>query len=162
MAVYPATKAYGTAALRELFTRIEIRSPAEVVWRILTDLEGYAAWNPFIPEAKGELRVGALWRIKIQPHGREAQNYRVRILKIEDRKELRWLGHFHVRGLIDGEHLFEIRPLGRDRIEFIQLEYFRGLLVPLVWKRFLNTHLRKGFEALNQSLKMVAERSSER
>jgi hypothetical protein len=146
--------------LKELFTRIEILSPADVVWRILTDPAGYASWNPFIPEAEGELKVGALWRIKIQPPGQKPQDYRVRILKIEEQKELSWLGHFHVPGLIDGEHRFEIQPTGSDRIDLIQREHFRGVLVPLVWRTFLNTHLRSGFDALNQSLKAVAERIS--
>jgi len=37
--------------------------------------------------------------------GREAQDYKVRILKIDEEREFRWLGHFHVPGLIDGDLL---------------------------------------------------------
>jgi hypothetical protein len=148
--------------LKEIYTEIEIKSSPKVVWRILTDFANYPSWNPFITRAEGELREGALLRIEIKPPGRKAQDYRVKILKIEEAKEFRWLGHFHVSGLIDGEHLFEINPVGKDKIHFVQREYFSGILVPLTWKSFLNTYLRQGFEELNQSLKKIAEGSTDR
>jgi hypothetical protein len=147
--------------LKEIYTEIEIKSSAKVVWRILTDFANYPSWNPFIPKAEGELREGALLRIEIKPPGRKAQDYCVKILKIEEGREFRWLGHFHMPGLIDGEHLFEINAVGKDNIHFVQREYFSGILVPLTWKSFLNTYLRRGFDELNQSLKKIAERSTD-
>jgi len=146
--------------LKEIHTQIEIKSSPRVVWRILTDFANYPSWNPFIPMVEGELREGALLRIKIRPPGRKAQDYRVKILKIEEPREFRWLGHFLMPGLIDGEHFFEINPIGENKIQFVQREYFRGILVPLTWKSFLNTYLRQGFEDSNQSLKNIAERST--
>ena len=146
--------------MKEIYTEIEIESSPRVVWRILTDFASYPSWNPFIPSAEGELTEGALLRIKIRPPGKKAQDYRVRILKIEEPKQFWWLGHFHLRGLIDGKHLFAINPVAENKIRFVQREYFSGLLVPLVWKSFLDTHLRQGFEELNRSLKLRAEQSS--
>lgn len=146
--------------MKEIYTQIEINSSPAVVWRILTDFASYPSWNPFIPSAEGELTEGALLRIKIRPPGKKAQDYSVRILKIEEPKEFRWLGHFHMRGLIDGDHLFEINPVAENKLQLVQRESFSGLLVPLVWTSFLNTHLRRGFEELNQSLKNRAEQSS--
>lgn len=146
--------------MKEIYTQIEIKSSPRVVWRILTDFANYPSWNPFIPRVEGELREGALLRIKIRPPSRKAQDYRVKILKIEEPREFRWLGHFLMPGLIDGEHLFEINPVGENKIKFVQREYFSGILVPLTWKSFLNTYLRQGFEELNQSLKNIAERST--
>jgi hypothetical protein len=37
-----------------------------------------------------------------------------------------------VPGLFDGEHIFEIEELDRDRVLCIQREVFKGLLVPLL------------------------------
>ncbi len=31
-----------------LHTEIDIEAPPETVWRILTDLERYGEWNPFV------------------------------------------------------------------------------------------------------------------
>jgi hypothetical protein len=146
--------------LKEIFTQVEIDSSADAVWAILMDFAGYASWNPFIPSVEGEAREGELLRIKIKPPDDKAQDYRVRILKIERPREFRWLGHFHMPGLIDGEHVFEIESLAPNKIRLVQRECFRGLLVPLVWKSFLNTRLRQGFEELNRGLKLRAERSS--
>jgi hypothetical protein len=146
--------------LKEIYTQIEIKSSPGVVWKILTDFANYPSWNPFIPRVEGELREGALLRIKIRPPSRKAQDYRVKILKIEEPREFRWLGHFLMPGLIDGEHFFEITPIGQNKVQFVQREYFRGILVPLTWKSFLNTYLRQGFEDSNQSLKNIAERST--
>jgi len=146
--------------LKEIFTRVEIDCSTKVVWRILTDLDNYHIWNPFIPKADGRLRPGEMLSIKIKVSGRRAQDYRVRILKIEEEKEFRWLGHFHFSGLIDGEHIFELRALGPNKSELVQREQFRGILVPFTWRTFLDTRLREGFEMLNQSLKTSAERST--
>jgi hypothetical protein len=143
--------------LKELFTQIEINNSPAVVWTILTDLATYPAWNPFIPQAEGELKEGETLRIIIRPANRKAQAYRVKILKIERPKEFRWLGHFHMPGLIDGEHVFQINPLGDNKVQLIHRECFSGVLVPFTWKSFLNTYLRQGFEQLNQSLKVRAE-----
>lgn len=144
--------------MREIHTRIEIESPVEVVWDVLTDTAAYPAWNPFIPRAEGELRTGSTLRIDIQTPGRKPQPYRVRVTGLEPPRAFSWLGHFHVPGLIDGDHRFELRPLSARRVEVLQWERFGGLLVPFVYGSFLNTHLRAGFEALNRSLKQVAER----
>jgi hypothetical protein len=146
--------------LKEIYTQIEIKSSPTVVWRILTDFVNYPSWNPFITKVEGQLAEGALLRIKIRPPTREAQDYRVKILKIANAKEFRWIGHFHMPGLIDGEHVFEIHPVEENKIHFVQREYFSGILVPLTWKNFINTYLRQGFEELNQSLKDIAEQST--
>ena len=36
----------------------DIAASPETVWSILTDLEAYADWNPFITQASGEVTVG--------------------------------------------------------------------------------------------------------
>ena len=143
--------------MREIRTRVVIDSPPAVVWDILTDLGNYPAWNPFIPEATGLVIPGAALSILIRPPGEREQAYRVRVLEVEPERRFRWLGHFHVPGLIDGDHVFEIHSSEPGRTEVVQRETFRGILVPLVWKSFLDTKLRAGFEALNSNLKAAAE-----
>jgi hypothetical protein len=57
---------------------------------------------------------------------------------------------------LDGEHIFEIEPLGENGIRFIQREHLRGLLLPILWS-ILNVSTRQGFEAMNAALKRQAE-----
>ena len=37
----------------QLHTEIEIEAPADIVWDILTDLDHYEDWNPFIVSSAG-------------------------------------------------------------------------------------------------------------
>lgn len=143
--------------MRELYTEIEIDAPVPRVFQVLTDLERYAAWNPFIVAAKGRAHPGEDLLVRIRPPGAREQPYVVRVLKVEQDREFRWLGHMLWRGILDGEHVFELLALGANRTRLIHREQFGGVLVPLVWGAFLNTKMRAGFEALNRALKAEAE-----
>jgi hypothetical protein len=66
------------------------------------------------------------------------------------------LGHLFVPGLFDGEHVFQIEPLGPERVRFVQAERFTGLLAPLMM-RFIEPGTSQGFEAMNRALKARAE-----
>ena len=144
--------------MKELYTEIQINAPASEVWKALTDFSQYENWNPFIIKAQGELKLSAMLNITIRPPGKKAQNHRIRLLKVDPEKELRWLGHFlSIPGIIDGEHVFALGTNSDGSVRVIHREYFRGLLVPFVWPIFLNTHMRDGFEALNKSLKKLLE-----
>ena len=78
------------------------------------------------------------------------------ITKAVPEHELRWTGHLIVRGLFDGEHVFEIRQPGEGSCLFIQHEYFSGLLLPLV-ESSLKTATARGFDEMNRALKSRAE-----
>jgi len=67
-------------------------------------------------------------------------------------RELRWLGRVGIPGLFDGEHVFELSPVGPDRTRFVQRENFRGLFVPFLAKS-LDRDARRGFEEMNLALR---------
>jgi len=76
-------------------------------------------------------------------------------------RELRWLGRLGLPRLFDGEHIFQIEPLGPIRSRFVQRERFRGLLVPLL-ARSLSRDARRGFEEMNRALRERVAVSAER
>ena len=141
----------------EISTEIFIAAPANIVWSILTKLEQYQQWNPFITEAKGDLKEGSLVQIKIRPSGKKAGNYEVKIIKIEDQKEFTWLGHFFLPYLCDGLHTFQLIPKSQKETVLVHKESFSGAFIPFFWDSFINTHMRKSFEELNAALKSRAE-----
>jgi uncharacterized protein YndB with AHSA1/START domain len=47
--------------MREIRTEIDIRASTDRVWEVLTDLERYPEWNPFITRAGGDLREADGW-----------------------------------------------------------------------------------------------------
>ncbi len=68
--------------MKELYTEIEIQASSEQVWQVLTDLEHFSQWNPFIRSAKGELKVGSQLEILVQPPDASAMKFRPRVLKV--------------------------------------------------------------------------------
>jgi hypothetical protein len=143
--------------MRSLRTEIQIAASPEAVWQVLTDVSAFPEWNPLILEAQGKLEEGG--RIAVTLSAGEGRPFRVRprLLCVTPHRELRWLGRVGLPGIFDGEHIFRIEP-GPDGTgaRFIHMEYFRGVLVPLLWKR-LASETRAGFEAMNQALKARVE-----
>lgn len=142
--------------MKEIHTEIEINTPAEKVWKVLTDFAAYPEWNPFVRRGEVEVRVGARLHLYIQPSGGKGMSFRPTVLVADPNRELRWLGHLWVPGLFDGEHSFLIEPLGEGRVRFVQRERFGGLLLPLLSK-MLDGDTRRGFEEMNQALKLGSE-----
>jgi hypothetical protein len=138
-------------AMKELRTEIEINAPAERVWKNLTDTDKFPEWNPFIRSFKGKLAKGET--IEVVLGEGKTMTFRPTILELTPNRTFRWLGKLFVGGLFDGEHIFELEPLGTNAVRFIQREKFNGILVPL----FNFDSTRRGFEAMNLALKKRSE-----
>jgi hypothetical protein len=142
--------------MRSIHTEIEVEASEDRVWDVLTDLTRFPEWNPLLPEARGEVREGESLDVCIAPPGMGRSRYRLKVLTVVPKREFRWLGHFLVKGLIDGDHRFLIEPLGNRRVRLVQSENFSGALVPIVGARLLK-NMRRGFEMMNEALKGRAE-----
>lgn len=142
--------------MKELHSQIEIDVPAERVWHLLIDFASYPQWNPFIRSISGEPRVGERLEVRIEPRASRGMTFKPAVINSEPDRELRWLRHLLMPGLFDGEHSLEIQPLGENRTRYVQIETFRGLLVPLITRGLLE-YTRRGFEEMNRALKERAE-----
>jgi hypothetical protein len=142
----------------ELRTSVEIRSTAERVWQVLTDLAAYPEWNPFIVAADGPVVVGQRLSLTMQPVGGRRVTVRPTVLEVVPGRRLRWLGRLGIGGLFDAEHAFEIGELGAGGVRLSQEERFRGLLVPLATRSLARSTL-PAFHAMNRALKDRAERA---
>lgn len=142
----------------EISDEIEVLAGAGAVWRVLTDFEGYSEWNTFIRPVVGAAEVGARLRVQVRPPGGRAMAFRPRVTAVVPQRELRWKGRLWAPGLLDGEHIFEIEPLGPDRVRLVQREIFSGLLVPLARGRIREETIA-GFREMDRALKERAEAS---
>ena len=143
--------------MKELRTEIEIQASPESVWQALTNLDQYPEWNPFIHHAVGKAQVGQ--NVDITFHsGSKEMTLHCTVIKVEPNHELCWKYHVMLPGLFSGEHRFTIEPMGANRVRFIDLEIFNGLLVPLQ-ARDIDTNSKRGFEEMDQALKTRAEQS---
>ena len=126
-----------------------------MVWAVLTSTGSYSDWNPFIRRVSGDLREGAKLDVWIEPPGGRAMTFKPTVLKVENERELRWLGRLLLPGLLDGEHIFRLEALGDGRTRFTQAERFSGIFVRAFRTTLDKTEL--GFEQMNTALKAQAE-----
>lgn len=122
----------------------------------LAGFTDYPSWNPFIRSVQGIAIEGETLTVDLRPSGSTGMKIHPVLVKVFPNRELRWVGHLLVRGLFDGEHIFEIKPLGDTRCLFIQHEYFSGLLLPLL-ENMLKKDTARGFVEMNEALRSRAE-----
>lgn len=145
---------------RWITTEIEINAPCAVVWKVMTDFSGYGSWNPFIRSIEGKLIVGEHLRVFARlPCGLPILLW-PRVLEFGVERKIRWLGSLLLSGLLDGEHLFMLEPLGKTKVRFVQREAYSGVLLPIMWS-WLRDQGQGAFEMMNRALKVAAERLCE-
>lgn len=143
--------------MKELRTEIEIQALPEKVWEILTALDKYPEWNPFLCHAIGSAKVGATVDLDFQPDS-QGLKLHCTVIRAEANKELCWSYHVGWPFLFYGEHSFTLELVGENKVRFIDREIFKGLLVPLQAKD-IDTNTRRGFEAMDKALKLKVEQS---
>lgn len=143
--------------MRRIETQIDILATPSQVWHVISDLQNYGAWNPFIRQAAGEPVQNQMLDIVMYLAEKGRQKYRVRLTVVRLQEEFRWLGAFKFPGLIDGNHAFRLEPQGSGVTRLRHFEEFTGLLVPFVWKGYLLRYLQPAFIALNENLKAHCE-----
>ncbi len=145
--------------MKEIFTEIKINAPANIVWDILTDLESYNQWNPFIRESKGQAVLGC--RLTCRPLFMNIilMKFHPVVSQVEPHRLFAWKGLALLSGLADGEHIFEIEKLGKNKVRHIHRMEFTGLLLPLAWP-FMKRRTAAGFRLMNEALKLRAEQAA--
>jgi hypothetical protein len=139
----------------KLERRIGIQAPDEIVWEILSDIPGWADWNPIYPQAQGEIRIGNRWTVELALPGEKPRTINPVILD--------WAPYDHIHGRLDAlrgwvrtVRFLEIEKMGDENVIFNNGEIFDGLLGASVAKR-LRRPIIDGFEAMNTVLKQRSE-----
>ncbi len=142
--------------MHEIDTRIEINAPRSVVWELLTDLEGYQSWNPFVVLARGRIEVGE--KLLCEPQMPAGRRYSFEPVVNEHRpgRYFSWVGNVLHPRIASGEHSFELREIGQDRTLLIHGERFTGIATRFMPRRVLDS-TRRGFLLMNEALKRTAE-----
>ena len=84
-------------------THSTVTATVEDLWMTLTDLAGYARWNPFIIAAAGDVRVGERLDLIILPPGGRAMVSRPWVTAVEPPRYLEWMGRAVIPGVFDGQ-----------------------------------------------------------
>jgi hypothetical protein len=134
-------------------TSAEIAIPARagMVWSVLTDLDSYPAWNPFIRKAEGRLREGARWRLELTLNGRAYRTVRVEVTCWEPGRRLAWRSGVLVPPLLTTAHDVRIAETA-DGVRLVQAETFAGLLAPGLFP-WLRPRLQARLAQMNEGLR---------
>lgn len=143
-------------APKQISTTITINAPADVVWKVLTDFGQYPNWNPFIKSIEGNPAEGKTITTRIEPPGAKGMVFKPVVLAYQPNKEFRWKGKLFIKGLFDGEHVFELTANANGTTSLVQREVFTGILVPL-FAKMLDINTLNGFRQMNEALKTRAE-----
>src|SRR6266702_3623228 len=143
--------------MRTISATVDIAATPQQVWAVLTDLDSYPQWNPFIRSASGQLTEGATLTLRLVPAQGRAMTFRPKVLAARPGVLLRWIGRLLLPGIFDGTHQFALEDLG-GRTRLTQSETFRGVLVPFTGKTITQTEA--DFRALNQALKQRTEHAT--
>ncbi len=142
--------------MKEIRADIEILSTPARVWRVFADFAPYPLWNVFLVRVAGEAKEGATLEIRVQLPGAKPRLYRAVVTRLSPGKELalRW------DGLIKGEHVFTVEPMGDNMARFTQRIEF-GLLAGAFVDREQADKLLEMFGHMHRALKARCEESAE-
>ena len=137
-----------------LTVSIDIDAPQAIVWSILTDFEGYAAWNPFTPRVVCHGRVGT--PVTLEAHLTDNGQGRMTHLTLntfEPEHKLCWGAD---DWYLQVNRCQTLTAVGEHKTRYETSELFAGLLSPLViWTQRQN--LMRGYQRAAEGLKNAAE-----
>ena len=135
--------------------RIGVRAPAETIWQVLADIEGWAHWNPLYPKAEGKLKIGGPLTLELALPERKPQTIRPVILDWIPNEQIHWRLKM-MGGLVSTTRFLEIEKLTETGCIFANGEVFAGLLGPTA-VRSMGRVVRRGFAAMGEAVKARAE-----
>lgn len=144
--------------------RVELIIPAPrlAVWDVLTDFARYPEWNPFTLGVHTSGRIGDPVLLDVSLGGRRMK-LRERMRVYEPQRRVGWGLRILGGVLLDCTRVQELEDAGEGSTRYVSHESFRGLIVPLFFKRY-RAAMQEGFDAtahaLSQRVTALAARAS--
>ena len=125
---------------------------ATVIWRILTDADGFSRWNSTVSRIEGKIREGERLRLHVPGTDR---TFTPKVSDVVPNERMTWTGGF--APIFKGVRTFTLRPRDDGSTDFIMEERFSGLMLPLVKGSLPN--FGPVFASYANDLKREAERA---
>ena len=135
--------------MKRVEARIDIDASAERVYAVLADLARYPEWNPVVTRIRGQARVGARVRFRIEIDGLPGLSLVARVCVADAAHGFGWRGG--PPGIFTGEHVVRLEALGPDRTRVIHGEDFRGLIAMLMGRGTL-ARIERAYVRMNEAL----------
>jgi hypothetical protein len=137
---------------------VDIAAPAERIWAVLVDLDGYAAWNVFTPRVRSSLAVGDPVHLDVVLGPRRRTRSVNHVEVVEEPHRIVWASTLVHRRLLRTRRTQRIEPIGDSRCRYTSTETFEGPLAPLVGL-VSRSAVERGFVAVAEGLRRHVETS---
>lgn len=112
----------------EFGAQTEIDRPAAEVWAVLTDLEGWPAWDSGVLETSGTVALGA--KVRVRSAADPKRSFATKVVELEAPTRMAWKGGMPL-GLFTGRRSFTLAEHGTTTSVTVR-EVFSGPLVPVL------------------------------
>ena len=136
--------------------RIEIDAPPELVWDFVADFEGWGAWNPLYVRTSGRAEPGERIHFAVQLEGLKPSKGSATVVTVNPSGVLEY-EMINLGGLLKVRRHIAVEEISPTRCTVINSEVMSGPLSALVY-RAVGRKVAKGFEAMNEALRQMAER----
>lgn len=139
--------------MKSFATRIEIQSPAERIWKALTDLPKWTQWNSTVDRTAGEIALGAKVTVFVKQSPGRA--FPLEVTGLDAPRRMVWTGGMPF-GLFRGTRVYELTEASPMKTVFTMREDYTGLLAGLIGRSIPD--LQPAFNEFAECLKREAER----
>lgn len=139
--------------MKSFATRIEIQSPAETVWSVLTELPKWTEWNSTIERTIGKVALGA--KVTVFAKQSPGRAFPLRVTALDVPRRMVWVGGMPF-GLFSGTRVYELHAPSLAETVFTMREDYTGPLASLISRSIPD--LQPAFDEFAQCLKREAER----
>jgi len=138
--------------MKSFSTTIQISTTAEVVWKILTNIQEWHQWNTTIDKIEGSIEPGA--KVTVYAKVSPGRAFPLRVTELVTNKAMVWSGGIPL-GLFTGERSYRLNYIDETTVEFTMNESFTGIIAPLITRSIPN--LQPSFDEFAKCLKKHAE-----
>ncbi|MCX4765973.1 MULTISPECIES: SRPBCC domain-containing protein [Streptomyces] len=133
----------------------DIVSPAEKVWKVLTDFAGYAQWHPALRfvDVPPEILPGTRLRAQVTLGTENDGEYGFTVLHYEAPRRLAWEGG--IPEVLMGQHSFVLEP-HEGGTRFTESEEFTGTAAVETVEP-ARSHMEEGYASYGRALKEHVE-----
>ena len=123
--------------------------PAQAIWAVLMDADGYGDWNPVLVRAEGRFEEGRTMRYRMRTADGGTAPVSPIVKRLADQRELNQFGG--PPGVLTFDHTWRLEPVpGGTRV--IQHEEYRGIGVWFWDPAWYEEAYRDGLAALEEHL----------
>ncbi|MDH3336214.1 MAG: SRPBCC domain-containing protein [Gammaproteobacteria bacterium] len=135
---------------------VVINAPADIVWDILTDLDGYPEWNPFTVRAESTLEIGSGVDLYI-PRGDKLMKQSFVLEIFNPPREVAWrLPKMLHKSVFNAYRTQKVTPIDDHRCSYQTSDTFDGWIAGKLY-RSQGGWVLKNFNRLAEALKQRSE-----